>query len=248
MQEKTVSIYNLKVKFKVAGQGPVILILHGWGASSASWSKVQRILAKNGYEVICPDFPGFGKSETSQEPWSITDYMKWVNAFVESQDLNRFSLLGHSFGGRVAIKFAASFPEKIKTLILCNSAGIKVKLDPKRKLASFLAGIAKSLPVEIRNKVSDTFLNDTDYVRAKGVMKQTIKNVIAEDLLPYLSEIRAKTLIVWGEKDEMVPISNAYIFKENIAGSELQIIPDAGHSPHLEKPKILSEIISEFFS
>jgi pimeloyl-ACP methyl ester carboxylesterase len=248
IKEKNILVRNAKVHYKVAGEGPAILILHGWGSSSESWLNVQGLLAKAGLKVFLPDLPGFGQTTVPQEPWSITDYMKWINEFTEAVDLNNFSLFGHSFGGRVAIKFSVTFPNKLESLILCDSAGLKTELSFKRALLKRFENVSKILPIEVRNKASDMFLANTDYVKAKGVMKRTMENVIGEDLSPYLSEIRSKTLIIWGQTDKMVPVKYAHVFHEGIKNSVLQIIPETGHSPHLQAPDKLVNTLLEFFN
>ena len=127
MKEKKILINGLKTNYKIAGLGPAILILHGWGGGSNSYIPVQKFLAGAGYKVIVPDLPGFGKSEPPLSAWGVSDYVEWVNEFVNNQGLEKFFLLAHSFGGRVAIKFAVKHPEKILNLILYEAAGIKHK-------------------------------------------------------------------------------------------------------------------------
>jgi len=254
MEEKTVLINNLKVNYKIAGSGPAILILHGWGGSSTSWIRVSKILANRGYKVFVPDFPGFGKSKTPLESWDVSDYVEWLADFVKSQNLDKFFILGHSFGGRVAIKFVIKYPEKIKALILCNSGGIKHKPSFKTRIIFQLSHIGNIIfsPSPLTRfkdgaqNIFYLFLRHRDYVKANGVMRESIKKVIEEDLQPYLSEIKLKTLIIWGEKDKMVPIKDAHIFKENISNSQLEVLLQNGHSPHLETPKKLVEIILKF--
>ena len=90
------------------------------------------------------------------------------------------------------------------------------------------------------------FLRHKDYIKANGTMRETIKKVLDEDLLPELSKIQTKTLIIWGDKDRMVPVKYAYIFKEKIENAKLEILPKIGHSPHLEAPENFSEIIINF--
>ena len=254
MKEKKILINNLEINYKEAGEGKPLLILHGWEGSSDSWIKVQEILAKNGYKVICPDFPGFGKSKTPPKAWGVDDYSNFILNLIETLRLQNFFLLGHSFGGRVATKFVIAYPEKIKSLILCDSAGIKQKWGPKEKLLFRLSKIGNALftakpLVRFKDRARNVFylfLRHKDYTRADGVMKETIKKVLEEDLLPILSKIKNRTLIVWGQQDKIVPIKYAYIFKEKIENSELKILPKVGHSPHLEAPEKLAEIIIKF--
>jgi pimeloyl-ACP methyl ester carboxylesterase len=256
MEEKTLLINNLKINYKIAGSGPAILILHGWGGSSSSWTKVLERIAAKGFKVVCPDFPGFGKSDTPKEIWSVSDYADWTLEFIKSQNLDNFFILGHSFGGRIAIKLSVSFPERIQGLIFCNSAGIKHKPDLKTKVIFklskfgnliFRARFLSRIKDIVRN-VFYVFLRRRDYIKAKGIMREIIKKVLEEDLFPYLSQIKVKTIIIWGEKDKTVPVEDAYIFKREITNSRLEILPNIGHSPHLEAPSELTDIILEFIS
>ncbi len=254
MKEEKLLINNLEANYKIAGEGPAILILHGWGGSSDSWLGVQEILASQGYKVICPDFPGFGKSITPPEPWNVDDYVNWLSGFIKALQLEDFVLMAHSFGGRVAVKFVNKYPEKIKKLILCDSAGVKAKPGLKTIIIYWLAKIGNAIftpkiLARFRDSIRNlfyVFLRHKDYVKANGTMKETIKKVLEEDLLPDLPKIKTKTLIVWGGADRMVPVKYAYIFKEKIENSELEILPKIGHSPHLEVPELLAKTIIKF--
>ncbi len=177
-----------------------------------------------------------------------------MDDFINSLSLERFFILAHSFGGRVAIKFAVSHPERINSLILCASAGIKPKPGLKTRITFWLARIGNAVftPKHLKrfkNGARNLFyvaLRNKDYVKANGTMKKTIKKVLEEDLISDLAEIKTKTLLVWGEADKMVPVKYARIFKDNIKDSELEILPKIGHSPHLEIPEILAEIVTNF--
>jgi len=254
MPEEKILINGLKINYKIAGQGPAILILHGWGGSSDSWIQVQEILAREGFKVICPDFPGFGKSKTPFEPWGVKEYGNFVLNLTKILELQNFFLLGHSFGGRVAIKFSVLYPEKIKSLILCDSAGIKQKWGIGEKLIFQISKIGNAIftPTPLRrfkDKAKNLFyifLRHRDYAKADGTMRETIKKVLTEDLLKDLPQIKIRTLIIWGESDKLVPVKYAHIFKEKIESSKLEILPKIGHSPHLEVPEKLAKIIIQF--
>lgn len=254
MTEEKILINGLKVNYKIAGEGPAILVLHGWGGASDSWVKFQEILAKKGYKVIAPDFPGFGKTSPPPESWGIEDYSNLILNFTKKLGVGDFFLLGHSFGGRIAIKFTTKYPEKLKSLILCASAGIKPKPGLKTRIIYWMARIGNAVftpkhLVRFKDSVRNLFyifLRNRDYVKANGVMRETIKKVLSEDLLLDLSKIKTKTLIIWGEIDKMVPLKYAHIFKENIKDSKLEILPKIGHSPHLEVPEKFSEIVLSF--
>ena len=254
MQEKTILIKGKKANFKVAGEGQPVLILHGWGASSSSWEKVQSILAYNNYKVFCPDLPGFGQTDSPEKAWGVSDYVDWVSEFVKSQNLDNLILIGHSFGGRISIKFTNYYPKKVKALIFCDSAGLKVSPSFKRRLVLAFVGFLKlmfgiTFFKKIKEEIKQLFffaISSTDYAKASKVMRETMKRVLAEDLFIYLDRIKAKTLIVWGKKDKLVPVEHAYVFKKQIQDSQLEIIPNIGHSPHLKAPDKLSDIILNF--
>lgn len=253
MLEKEIYVQNLKINYKVAGKGQPLLILHGWGSSSDSWEKVGKKLSKE-YKVVIPDLPGFGKSSLPQKAFSLKDYSDFVLKFTNKLKISTFYLLGHSFGGRIAIKFAILHPEKIKKLILCNPAGIKPKPGIKTRILFFISQIGNAVFSQrclerFRDGARNFyyfFLKNKDYVKANGIMKETMKEIIKEDLLPKLSQILAETLIIWGEKDKILPLKYAFLFKEKIANSKLVKIPKVDHSPHIEVPEKLSQIIFNF--
>ena len=261
MREEKILINGLEINYKIHSpliwkKDSCILILHGWGGTSDSWARVQKILAKKDYRVIVPDFPGFGKSKTPPEAWGLKEYSDFILNFIEAIGLKKFSLLGHSFGGRIAVKFAVTEPERVKGLILCDAAGIKPKPGLKTRLIFTLARIGNAIfTPKILARFKDSarnifyiFLRKRDYVKADETMKETIKKVLREDLLPELPQIKSKTLLIWGEIDKLVPLKYGYIFKEKIINSELIILPKIGHSPHLEVPKKLAEIILDFLN
>jgi len=257
-----------------------LIILHGWQSSKERWQTVKQELEQFGrdplsanfaesgslqFKIIVPDLPGFKKETKLSRPWDLDDYIDWLENFISKNsktscpDLaERFYLLGHSFGGRMAIKFAAKYPEKLKGLILVSAAGIKTKQNVF--YLNFLAGarFIKSVLLKIpllrnffpffRKLFYKYILRRTDYINAEKMpeLQETFKKVIAEDLTQYLSQIKTPTLIIWGDKDKMTPLKDAYLMKEKIKNSKLEILRGVGHTPHLENPEILSQKIQNF--
>jgi len=222
-----------------------IIILHGWGSSREKWKQVKEKLEDKGIEVIIPAIPGLGEGKKLKKPWSLKDYVDWFWEF--SKDKEKFFLLGHSFGGRISIKFAQKFPERLKGLILVSAAGIK----PKKKLLSCFVPFFKKfsfLPYynTLRRFFYKFVIRNPDYLQAKGVMKETLKEVVKEDLRPCLSQIKTKTLIIWGDKDKITPIFDAYLINEKIKNSRLEVLKNTGHAPYLECPDLLSQKIINF--
>jgi pimeloyl-ACP methyl ester carboxylesterase len=254
MEEKTILINDLKINYKIAGEGEPLLILHGWDGSSNSWVDVQKILASQGLKVIVLDLPGFGKSSSPSFPWGVTDYSELVLKFIGKIGLEKVNLMGHSFGGRIAIKFAVSHPDRLRKLILCASAGVKHPLTPFQLIILKISIVGNFFfskrPFKRFKDVAQnffyTFLRHKDYAKAKGLMKETLKKVLEEDLKPELSQINANTLLIWGEKDKAVPLEDAHLMKKSISQSTLEIISGASHTPNLEFPEKVANIVINF--
>ncbi len=250
MTEKKEKIGDLQINYKISGEGEPLLILHGWGGSSDSWTQVQKVLSLR-YKTICPDLPGFGKSDSPDDPWNVSDYLKWTIAFLDHLKIKNVYLIAHSFGGRIAIKMSATKPKKVSKMILCSPAGVLGKTDAKNRIIKFAVKTGKRFFFSdslknLSRKIVYLLLRRRDYVKVKGVMKETFRRVIEEDLSPYLKKIKAKTLIIWGKKDRMVPVKQSHFFNKKIKNSELKVLPKRGHSPHLEEPEELVELFINF--
>ncbi len=237
-----------------------LIILHGWQSSKEKWQKTKELLENQSLKVVVPDLPGFKLENQLDKPWNLNDYVEWLNNILESS--NNFPkslfLLGHSFGGRIAIKFAAKYPEKLKGLILVSAAGIKKEKTFRDKVLLKTIKLARKLGVQeqasqtkglwqITRKIFYRYvLRQTDYFKANPVQKEIMKNALEEDLKPLLGNITTPTLIVWGAKDKMTLPKDAYLMKEKIKNSHLEIMDDIGHTPHLECPEILAQKIKKF--
>lgn len=250
-QEKSISIKDSVVNYKITGEGKHLLILHGWGGSSDSWVEIQSSIQKQGYYVVSIDMPGFGKSAPPPFAWGINEYADLVLAFVEKLQLKRFVLLGHSFGGQTAVKFASQHPEKIDKLILVAPSVIRRKPGLKKQIITCVAKAAGFvIPFEgLRynlKRVLYKMLGKQDYLKAQGIMKNVFQKIILDDMSYLLSSIQARTLLIWGDKDDHVPLSDGNIMVENMPNAELHVILGAKHSPHLTHVKQVQDIIKKF--
>ncbi|TET84777.1 MAG: alpha/beta hydrolase [Candidatus Nealsonbacteria bacterium] len=235
-------------------RGLKILILHGWGSNSERWQRVKELLGEKGIEVLVLDLPGFGIIPSPPKPWGREDYIDWIFQKVKEKNWEKFNLLGHSFGGGLAVKMATNFSEKIDRLILCAPAIIKRK-SIKTYLFYWLAFLGRrifSLPglktfYPQAQKLVYKLAGARDYYVADGIMKETMKKIgKEEDLEMVLERIKTPTLILWGKKDDVLPLKDAYRIKEKIKRSQLRVLPGARHSPHREAPEELSKILVSF--
>lgn len=233
---------------------PRLLILHGWGSSSKSWRNVQTHLEAQGIRVFVPDLPGFGSSPPPERAWNLEDYMEWVRTYADAQGLNRFFLLGHSFGGRVAVEFANRYRDRLLGVIFVASAGVTPPRKVKRTVFRIIAKIGNMfffIPPfiffrGIARWLLYAFTKERDYYNAQPVMRSIMKNVLEYDLTPRLKYISTPTLIVWGSDDTMTPVEDAYVFHRNIPHSKLVIFEGGTHGLNLQLPDKLAETVVEW--
>ena len=227
-----------------------IIILHGWQSSKEKWQAVKENLEKQGLKIIVPDLPGFKKETELKNPWDLDDYINWFKNF-SSEISEPFFLLGHSFGGRISIKYAAQHPEKLKGLILVSAAGIKHKRTFKQNLFFQIAKIGNKfsfLPFFnlFRKAFYKFIVREKDYIHTQGFLKETFKKIISQDLTPHLSQIKTPTLIIWGEKDKITLLSDANLMNKKIQNSKLEVLKNIGHSPYKEIPIDLANKVVNF--
>lgn len=246
-------VQGLVTHYRALGKGRVIICLHGWGGSSQSFYDMAPLLARD-YRVIMLDLPGFGQTDAPLEAWRVDNYAAFLFEFTRHLALPHFALCGHSFGGRVALRFAAAYPRLASHLILLAAAGIKHQKSPEEQAANFLARIGKRVfSLAPLKKVSDParwlfykMIRRGDYYQASTMMKETMKLVIGEDLTPTLSLITTPTLIIWGERDDYVPLADAHLMHWRIKKSRLEIIKGANHYLPKKYPKETAALIRRF--
>jgi len=246
---------GLNVHYEVQGQGPHIFLLHGWGANLTVFAGFVDTLA-SAYTVVSMDFPGCGSTDEPPEPWGMDEYAAFTSHFIASFSADEVILLGHSHGGRVAIRLATDtgLPFRVTKMILVDSAGIL----PKRSVAYHARVRAYKLgkavvqwkPVtalfpEALEHLQKT-MGSTDYADASPVMRTTMVKVVNADLEPLLGSITAETLLIWGENDTFTPLSDGKTMEKAIPGSGLVVLPGAGHYSFLDQPYTFRKVLESF--
>ncbi len=251
-----IQIDNMNINYTQYGNGDnCILFLHGWGSNKESFNRIiQKMTNNQKYKLIAIDFPGFGESNMPNTPVGTKEYSEWIIQFIEKIGLNRVTLVGHSFGGRISIRIASSRPELVDKVILIDSAGIK----PKRKLKNHLKVLSYKfakgfLKLVYRKEKFEREMEELrkrfgseDYRNSKPMMRQILIKVVNEDLTEYLPKIKAPTLIIWGDKDTETPIWMAEKMEKIIPDAGLVVFKGAGHYSYLEKPDDFVIIINKF--
>jgi len=233
-----------------------ILILHGWNLNAAKFALLTDKLQKKGYQAEAIDLPGFGKTVIPDKPYHLSDYVDFVDSYIKKKRWEAVIIIGHSFGGRIAIKLAAQNPPYLKALILSGAPGYNPV--PKYKIIFFLT-LAKigntvfALPILRNVKALSRHLlyraaRATDFYNTDKNMRDTFKNVIKEELDDYMKKIQIPTLLIWGENDLIVPLYIAKKMSQTISRARLEIIKNSRHGVPWTHPKEFVESINKFLN
>ena len=246
---------GLKVHYEQRGQGPCVILLHGWGANLTLFSAIAQALSA-AYTVVSVDFPGCGGTDEPPMPWGMDDYVRFTSEFISTFDADQVILLGHSHGGRVAIRLAtdAGLPFTVDKMILVDSAGIlpkrswkyhvRVRFYKAGKAVLAWAPVAKLFPTALNS--FQQLMGSTDYAAASPVMRASLVKVINENLEPLLPEITAETLLIWGESDTDTPLSDGRLMESLIPGSGLVVLTGAGHYSFIEQAHTFRKVVESF--
>lgn len=248
--DQTLLLHGNSLRYRDIGQGEVVLLLHGWGGSLDSFSQVERYLSSN-FRVLSLDLPGFGGSAPPPVPWSLDDYCASVEAFLGYLGLSRSVLLGHSFGGRIAIVLGAK--GLASKLVLVDSAGVRPNRPPSYYAKVYSYKLAKRLlsltPCARREPLLEKLqrrYGSGDYRNASPILRQTLIKVVNEDLTPLLPRIQAPTLLIWGDNDQTTPLYQAKTMEKLIPDAGLAVLKNAGHYCFLDKPQDFNIIVNHF--
>ncbi len=232
-------IGEILVNYQVVGSGKKdMVVLHGWQASIEEWKRVADNFSEDGYRVFLIDLPGFGGTSRVQSDWGAYEYADFVVEFCKTMGVKNPVVIGHSFGGRVAIVLAGFKKIAISRLVLVDAAGMEMK-SLKTRMVRVLAPWFRWLPKNIKR-----ILGSADY-KNSGNMMEIFKKVINQPLRYLLPEIKVPTVVVWGERDSILPLSEAKMIHKGILGSVFRIVWGAGHSPHVEKLDEFIQILKE---
>ncbi|MBI2036266.1 alpha/beta hydrolase [Candidatus Microgenomates bacterium] len=222
---------------------PTILILHGWGVNGMVYQEVKELLQKSGFSVFAPDLPGFGGQPLPKVALTLDDYLTFTKSFIRKNIKGKYIMIGHSFGGRIAILLASLQPKNLTGLVLTGAAGIRHPLPLRSQIAFFLAKYAGWVRSDFLRKLLYRVAGEFDYYKA-GKLKKTFQNVIVKDLSDYLPKIMIPVLLVWGENDFIIPPADGEYMRQKIKNSKLILVLGARHNfpytmPHVFVEKIL---------
>jgi pimeloyl-ACP methyl ester carboxylesterase len=276
MQVQHVTIHGQDVAFRTAGDGPVLVLVHGMAGSSVTWRYVLPQLAAR-FKVVAPDLLGHGDSAKPRTEYALGAHANLLRDLLNALGLERATLVGQSLGGGVVMQMAYQFPDRCERLVLVGSGGLgrDVHLilraltmpgaeqvlpllwtEGLHKLASRVGGWFGRAGMRAAPHVEEIWrslasLADADTRQAffrtlRAVIEPGGQAVNAGDRL-YLASAMP-TLIVWGDRDPFIPVRHALAAHEAIPGSRLEIFEHVGHFPHCEAPERFVEVLVDFIT
>jgi pimeloyl-ACP methyl ester carboxylesterase len=268
-----VSIHGHQMAYRIEGSGPALLLLHGIAGSSRTWRDVIPLLTDR-FTVIAPDLMGHGVSEKPVGDYSLGAFASGIRDLLEVLGIERATVVGQSFGGGVAMQLAYQHPEVCDRLVLVSSGGLGREVNWMLRFMT-LPGSEYLMPVIFPGFVRDwgdsllRSINDRGFrlsritemwsayaslaeAENRQAFARTLRSVIdpggqsvsALDRL-YLAAAMP-TLIIWGDRDDIIPISHAHVAHEAIPGSRLVIIEGVGHFPQVEAPEQFVNALVDF--
>lgn len=237
--------YNgININYKDFGnkEGKPIVYLHGWGQNIEMMEPIAKPFAKT-HRLIIIDLPGFGASDNPDYAWTLYDYADMVHSLVESLDIKKPNLIGHSFGGKISLIYASKYPID-RLILLASPFKIKVK-----KLSWKVRILKKLKKLPLLGKLADklkSHVGSTDYRNANPLMRDILVKHVNTDLTELVKTIKCPTFIIWGSNDEAVPVSDAYELESLIKDSGLTVYEGCTHYAYLEKLNQTNAIIGTF--
>ncbi len=251
---KSITVDGMNIAYFDRGEGPVVLLLHGWGAPAETYRLIIDHLSSY-CRVIAPDLPGFGKSEEPPAPWTSARFAEFVQAFAAALGIEESVVIGHSNGGRIALHLLGEGCNfRIKKAVLMDAAGLK----PHRgfsyyykvytyKAARFifsLPGIRSLFPNAVEKARQKR--GSADYRNASPVMRQSMVLAVNQDLSRLLPLVKASTLLIWGEKDTATPLCDGQKMERLIPDAGLVTLAGAGHFAFAEQWPQCSRVLDSF--
>ena len=274
LEVQYLTIHGHRRAYVKAGSGPALLLLHGLGCDHTTWLPVIASLSRR-YTVIAPDLLGHGRSDKPRADYSVGGYANGMRDLLTVLGIDKVTVVGHSFGGGVAMQFAYQFPERTERLVLVAPGGIGREVTPAIRAIS-LPGFQLMMSVATLPGLLHATKLGLRALAATGIPQARDLDEVAE-IVQHLSDPKARAAIthvvravvdwrgqvvtmadraylthampmcvVWGTDDVVIPAKHAELAKEIAPGAMVEVIPNAGHFPHKDHPQRFVKILNDF--
>ena len=268
-----VRVDGVNIRYAEAGEGPVVLLVHGLATSMITWCRNMNALADAGYRAVAMDLPGYGGSGLADDRgYSPESASNFLVDFADVLGIDRFSVVGNSAGGLIAGVTALEYPERVENVALVGSAGLGKRLSwPLRLISIPVVGelvykpqmISKEAlikrifyrPPEFLEEIIPEMVRVRCLPHGPYVMLRSVRSGVnllglrpEHHILDRLGGLQAQLLAVWGEDDLVIPPIRKEDVLRTAPDSTVRVIRECGHWPHMEKPDEFNEILTEFLS
>ena len=237
-----INIKDMDINYIQYGEGKDILLLHGWGQNIEMMKPIGDNFCNN-YRITILDLPGFGESDEPPCTWKIDDYELLLEEFIKTLKIKKPIVIGHSFGGRLAIRYSAN--NIIEKLVLFGSPCIRIQESLPLKVR-ILKSLKKLPGMNTFGEYMKNYIGSRDYKAASPVMRQTLVEVVNEDLSKYARKIEEPTLLIWGNNDTEAPLAEAKELEKIMVDAALIVLPGS-HYAYLENLNQVVNILNSFF-
>ena len=238
----TINIRNININYIQYGSGSDVVLLHGWGQNIAMMKPIGDRLQKN-HRITILDFPGFSESEEPKTALTVYDYCEILEELLKKLKVKKPVIMGHSFGGRIAIIYASR--NEVEKVVLFGSPCIRKEVKPSLKLR-MLKSLKKIPGINKLEGFAKNHMGSRDYKNASEIMKKILVNVVNEDLSECAKKINVPTLLIWGDRDTEAPVEDAKELEKIIPDAGLIVLPNSTHYAYLENLPQVINILNNF--
>lgn len=242
--KKVIDNINVNYEYTNIKSDITLVLLHGWGQNIEMMKPIGDKY-KDKFNVLIIDLPGFGESDEPKTPWTVYEYADFIHKFIESLEIKKIYLIGHSFGGKISLVYASKY--KVEKLVGLASPYCKEtkKLSLKTRFYKAIKKVKILTPLAnyMKNK-----LGSTDYKNASEIMKGVLVQTVNLDIDEDVKKIKCPTLLVWGTADTAVPINRAYELEKMINNAGVVVYEGATHYAYLERLNNLIKVLNSFFN
>jgi pimeloyl-ACP methyl ester carboxylesterase len=251
--DKFFTYKGVNLHYTDKGDGQALLLLHGWGCDCNIFG-AAKAWAEEHFRTIAVDFAGFGQSDEPADVWGVEQYTQSIEALVKHEGIDKPILVGHSFGGRVAIVYASR--NEVGKIILTDAAGVKPHRTLRYYFKVYSFKLLKRLaPIFLGKRRADEWIEkrrgksgSSDYNNATPKMRAILSKVVNEDLCHLMPKIATPTLLFWGENDTATPLADAKRMEKLIPDAGLVTVAGAGHFAFLENMPLFLKVLESFLN
>ena len=232
---------GLPVSYGAVGEGEPVVFVHGLSGSTRWWSRNVPSIAGR-HRVYLVDLPGFGAMRRPRGRFALAEAAGWLSEWMNAVGLERAHLVGHSMGGYVCLRLAASRPEAVRRLVLVAPAGVPTGRSMLGHLGPLLGAARYATPSFLPVLLRDALRT------GPATLWRAAKDLLAEDVREDLRRIEAPTLLIWGQRDTLVPPAAGDLLREEIPGCRLLVLEGASHVPMFDRPEEFDAALLAFFA